>query len=191
MSPSLEDILTPQVVIPFVVGFGTVVIGAAVLLLIRGSYRKSVSRALSAIMQEKEATKALLSGLVEMQYRLSDDTGVARRAEFIANKETTDRAALGDLKTRAEIIVDELDAIPAPKRLVPLAERVADIAYLAEEGLGRALDSKSGEEAYASFLDIEGSQLMHQLEAAERDLNDLAVYYGITEVAIYKGGLYV
>ena len=172
VTTTVQNILSPQVWVPFAVGFGAVLIIVIVALLVRGSYRKSTRRVIERMIQEKEAIRALVGGVTEARRR-GDATGLI------------------DLKTRAEIIVDELDLMPAPKKLIPLVEALADIAFLIEDELRTINEQATPQLSLAMLAALDTNHLGELLLSAEERLDQYALLYGIAEVAVYKGGLYV
>ncbi len=184
------DFGRPEVVVPFVIGVGAVISLGVVAWVIRALYRSSVRRSIRGLVQSKEAVKALLGGITESRLRLMSPTAADKRIAFANDMDSTERMGFADLNSRARILVDELDAMPVPKRVMPIAEALGDIAFLAERAVDTVYGTK-GDAAIEALQSIDVERLTNAMETVEERLEQLAVFYGITEITVYKGGLYV
>lgn len=184
------DLARPEVLLPFVVGVGVVLSIGVVAWLIRAAYRGAMRRTIRTMLQAKEGVKALIGGIVESRNRIVAASAVQARERFIEDIHSPERLGFIDLDSRARIIVDELDSMAMPKSLIPIAEALADIAFLIERNVD-AVHGGKGVEALAALEAIDVERLTGAMATVEERLEQLAVLYGITEVAVYKGGLYV
>lgn len=184
------DFGRPEVVVPFVVGVGAVISLGIVAWVIRVLYRSSVRRSIRNLVQSKEAVKALVGGIAESRSRLMSPQADDKRIAFANDMNSIERLGFADLNSRARILVDELDAMPIPKRVMPIAEALGDIAFLAERAVDTVYGTK-GNDAIDTLNAIDVERLTTAMETVEERLEQLAVFYGITEITVYKGGLYV
>lgn len=180
----------PDVTVPLIIAIGAVLVLGLVVYLARMSYRGSVRRALRSLIQLKEGVKALVGGVTEARSRLLRAESAERRREFVFVPTSPERAPFVDLTDRARQLVDELDALAMPKRLVKLAEGLADIAYIVERDVISML-AADGNSALEQLERLDTRRLAEAIGVAEEQLDIVAIKYGIKEVGVYKGGLYV
>lgn len=191
--PALIDriaIPRPDVVIPFVLAAAAVLGLGALAFVVRSSYRASVRRVLRDLIQQKEGVKALVGGVTEARSRLLRADAHDRRVQFVFDPTSSERAPFVDLADRAHQLVDALDSLAVPKKLVKLTEGLADIAFVVERDLTSMLGTE-GNPTLEHLERFDTQRLTEALETVEEQMDIVAVKYGVREVAVYQGGLYV
>lgn len=180
----------PDVVIPLVLAAAAVLGAGALAFVVRSSYRASVRRVLRELIQQKEGVKALVGGVTEARSRLLRADAQDRRVQFVFDPTSPERAPFVDLADRAQQLVDALDSLAVPKKLVKLAEGLADIAFVVERDLTSMLGTE-GNPALEQLERLDTARLTEAIGTVEEQMDIVAVKYGVREVAVYQGGLYV
>lgn len=176
-------VLIALVVAGLIVAAGAVVGAIAV----RRAYVRS--RVL-ALVGRAEAVTAAARALADVLEHLAqaDDPVIE---SFARDPETPERRALHEVATRAHILSQELDLMPMPRELVPVADLLADAALVVAREAGRVLDPLTGAAALDALAVIDLGMVSAYVTAARERLNEACQRAGVEDVAVYGGGLYL
>jgi hypothetical protein len=174
----------------WVVGAGAVLLiaaGAAIGILIRRRYAR---RTLVRLIARAEAVDAAGDALSDVARQVGEGGYEAAEA-FAMDPDSVERRALAEVHNRAAILVDELDVMPMPKQLVPVAEALADAAYAVREQAGCVKDGHVGPEALEAFAAIDLELVANHRKKARILISEACERLGLDETAVYGGGLYL
>lgn len=170
--------------------FAGLVLGAGVVagaLALRKAYVRS---RLLVLVAKTEAVTAAARAFADVLERLAgaEDAAIAG---FAADPETSDRKALVEVATRAQILSQELDLMPVPRELVPVAELLADAALLIAREAGRFHDGVTGAAALDALAATDLGMVLAYVGAARARLHEACERAGVEDTAVYGGGLYL
>jgi hypothetical protein len=147
-------------------------------------------RSLIALYSRAEAVRSGLESLEGVAARLAE-AGEEEWESFVRDAESDERRALGEIVTRMRTAREDMEALPLPRSAWEIAERLEDVA----EGIAEQAAAIDAAEDEASLLDAVGSLDLVGLEAryeeASDRLHDRMRAYGVEDVAVYGGGLYI
>jgi hypothetical protein len=147
-------------------------------------------RYLIRLISRKESISASLRTLEAVLRHLADDSDEAL-LEFAQDVESLDRRALAEEHQRCIVLTDELATMPMPKRLVPVANALADVAEAVAQESGRIGDQQSADEVLDGLQAVDLDRIGECLAKAEGLIDEACEYYGVEEAAVYGGGLYI
>jgi len=142
------------------------------------------------LLARAEAVEAAAQALEDTVERL----GGASRTEmsvFTKDPDSSERRALHEVHGRARLLQEELDQMPLPKSVVPLAEALADAAYLTAREAGQITDEDIGRAATSKFKRIDLEIVRAYAAQAHAKVSATCEEYGIEDTAVYGGGLYL
>jgi hypothetical protein len=152
--------------------------------------RRYTRRALMRLIVRAEAVDAAADALIGVVEQIGSATE-EDAAAFADDAESVERRALHELHARAAIIVDELDHMPLPKRLVPVAEALSDAAFVVREQSECVGDDDRGQEALERLASVDVEQVQSYREKAHILLGEMCDSCGLDDRAVYGGGLYL
>ena len=74
---------------------------------------------------------------------------------FAEDPDSIERRALHEVTSRAQILADELDSMPLPKRLIPAAEALGDAAYPSREKRVKSTMTRSATRRFEALGSID------------------------------------
>ena len=119
-----------------------VAVGVAALLGVAGffvwrfAWHRASRRYLVRLISRKESIAASLRTLEAVLRHLADEPDEAL-LEFAQDADSLDRRALEEEHQRCTVLTDELATMPMPKRLIPAADALADVAEAVAQDAGR------------------------------------------------------
>jgi len=153
-------------------------------------WRAYVRRALLRLLVRAEAVDALAAALLDTFNRLA--SGSDDELEVFADEpESSERRTLYEIRARANILADELDRMPLPKKIQPAAEALADAAYVLCEQASCVHDSDFGEAALDHLASIDLARVKAYVKKARHLVTGTCDVCGLDEMAVYGGGLYL
>lgn len=147
-------------------------------------------RLLLRLVVRVEAVEAAAQALQDAVAHLAGASDAELQA-FAEHVDHVDRRVLGDVRSRAALIADELDHMPLPKALIPAAEAVADAAFVIAREAGCVTDSDSGPTALEHLGDIELGLAKDYTVRARILVMGACDLCGLEDTAVYGGGLYL
>jgi hypothetical protein len=178
--------------------WGWIAIGAGGILLIAGGviaavlgWRSLEKRYLLRLVSRREAVDAARQALEDAVTRLAmgDDDALSA---FAYDPDSVERRTLHEVNTRAQLLADELDTMPLPKRLVPSADLLGDAAYAIAREAGKVHDEQIGDQAFEALGSIDLTAIAGTYVAATQGVRHACEACGLEEdAAVYGGGLYL
>ena len=110
---------------------------------------------------------------------------------FAEDATSTDRHALQEVSSQASILSAELDEMPLSKRLVPVAEALADAAYVIAREAGRVGGDVVGDGALEALASVDLGSVVEMVSAARERVEAVCDACGLDDAAVYGGGLYL
>jgi hypothetical protein len=147
-------------------------------------------RLLLRLVVRLEAVEAAAQALQDAVAHLAGASDAELEA-FADHVDHVDRRVLGDVRSRAALIVDELDHMPLPKSLIPAAEAVADAAFVIAQQAACVSDSDTGPLALEHLGDIELGLAKDYTVRARILVTGACDLCGLEDTAVYGGGLYL
>ncbi|HSK48121.1 MAG TPA: hypothetical protein VLA05_08990 [Coriobacteriia bacterium] len=177
--------------------WGWVAIGSGVLLLVAAGvaavvlgWRAYERKALLRLLVRAEAVEAAASALLETFTRLANGSD-SELEVFAEDPGSPERHALAEIHTRANLLADELDRMPLPRKLIPVAEALADAAYTICEQSGCVRDEDTDGVALERLLSIDLERVQSYTDKARQITTGACDVCGLDETAVYGGGLYL
>lgn len=166
-----------------------VVLGAAGYLA-WGAWRRYERQTVVGLISRREALRSSRQSFAETLAFLAaaDDEQLE---EFAADPDELHRRVLGDVTSRARILQDELDTMPLPSALTPVAESLADAAWMLAEEAGRVGWATPPDQALAWLGDLDLEPLNRAFADADADVERVKTAFEVEDQAVYGGGLYV
>jgi uncharacterized membrane protein YccC len=152
-------------------------------------YRYS-RRYLVRLIGKQESLAASRRTLEAILRHLADEPEEAL-LEFAANEDSVDRKALDEEYQRCVLLEDELRTIPMPKRLIPTADALADVAEVLARESGRFADGRSDDEVLEALSALDLDAVTARFDEADEMMKDALEYYDVDDTAVYGGGLYI
>lgn len=147
-------------------------------------------RVLLRMLARTEAVEATVQALDDTLARLS--TAEDEELEtFAQDPDSGERRALHEVADRAQLLKDELDSVRLPAAEIPLAEALADAAYLAAREAACVTDSDLGQDALEKLASIDLSKVKAYTKRARTKLEAAFAAAGLEDTAVYGGGLYL
>ncbi len=165
-----------------------VAITAAIVL----AWRAFVRRVLLRLLVRAEAVEAAAAALVVTVTHLQeadDEVWVA----FVEDADSVDRRALEEVRGRALILADELDHMPLPRKLVHVAEALADAAVVVRDQAGLVREGETGASVLDDFSETDLELVSAYLTRARTLIREACDVCGLegTDDSVYGGGLYL
>jgi len=142
------------------------------------------------LLARAEAVEATAQALEDTVERLNS-AGKDEKASFTKDPDSSERRALHEVQGRAQLLQDELDLMPLPKSVVPLAESLADAAYLTAREAGRITDEDVGRAATQKLKGLDLELVRAYAAQAHARVSATCEEFGIEDTAVYGGGLYL
>lgn len=156
----------------------------------RALWLRVTRSALVSLVSRREAVDAARKTLEDVMRHLVDTDDDALE-DFIADPDHEDRRALTEVASRMRILVEELDTKPLASSLVPVAEGLADAAFVIMEEAGRVGESTDAIEVLDSISDVDLSRVNSVFQKADERVKAACERYHLDEAAVYGGGLYI
>jgi hypothetical protein len=152
--------------------------------------RGARKRALLGLLVRLEGVEAVGQALVDVVTHLVDASDEELEA-FACDPSAVDRRALEEVRVRASMIADELDRMPLPRPLIPVAEAVADAAFVTAREAGRVSESDEPQQALEHLSEVDLVLARGYAKQARMRMADACEMCGLTDTAVYGGGLYL
>lgn len=147
-------------------------------------------RVLLRLVVRTEAVEAMAQALEDTLLRLSELPDEDLEA-FAHEPDYSERRVLHEVVSRARMLTDELDAEALPPRLIPVAENLADAAYVIAREAGRVGEGHTGHDALDALAAVDMDAVRGYTAQARRNVNQACFAYGLEDTAVYGGGLYL
>lgn len=154
------------------------------------AWRAYVRRTLMRLVVKRAAVEAVGQALEEVTARLAEAPDEELEL-FARDIESSERRALHEVVSRAAILRDELDHVPLPKDLVPLATKLADAAHVITVQAGGVTDEMVGDDALVGLSAIDLQAMRAYMEQARNAVTLACASYGLEDTNVYGGGLYL
>ena len=165
-------------------------LGVAGFFVWRWSWHHMSKRYLTKLISRKESIAASQRTLETVLRHLADDSDEDLLA-FATDVDSLDRRALGEEHQRCVVLRDELQTMPMPKRLVSVADALADVADVVAEESGRIEDDQGEAEVLDALQAVDLERVGEQFSHAEELMVQACEYYDVEEAVVYGGGLYI
>lgn len=175
----------------FVAGaFGVIIAVALLIVAVNVGTRFMEKRRLLTLLVHAENVDAGERTLKDLCIQLSDaeDEVLGHLAD---DPDAVERRVLQELTSRLGHLAVELDEMPLPQGLVPVAEALADASFLIARESGRIQDDDRGDVALDHLGEIDLVAVKGYAGKARAMVLDAAARYGLEETAVYGGGLYL
>jgi hypothetical protein len=153
-------------------------------------WRAYERRVLLRLVVRTEAVEAVAQALEDVLTRLAEGAD-AELTAFANDPESGERRALHEVRRRAEILKDELDHMPLPRRFTPLAEALADGAFMVAREAGLVPDDATGAAALDAVARINLDDVRGYVTRARFQTTEECEAWGLEETNVYGGGLYL
>ena len=147
-------------------------------------------RILLRLLVRAEAVEAAVQALEDTVGRL-DSAGKAELSAFADDPDSSERRALHEVQSRAQLLQEELDQMPLPRSVVPLAESLADAAYLTALEAGCITDRDTGKAAVKKLKSLDLESVRAYVAQAHARVSTTCAALGLEDTAVYGGGLYL
>lgn len=175
--------------IPYaIIAASAVALVALTVVLARLAWRRQVRRFLVGLLGRRAAIEAALK-TVDGTIRKLASGSVDELLAFSAEG-SEERRALAEVASRMTIEGAELADLALPKKLWELADALGAAASALGEQAGRVGDS-SGEAVLDALLDLDLDPVRASLAQADASIETASAIYGLTDPAVYGGGLYI
>ncbi|PKQ30288.1 MAG: hypothetical protein CVT60_01100 [Actinobacteria bacterium HGW-Actinobacteria-10] len=154
------------------------------------AFRRIVRRYLVGMIARRENLEASRRALETVIAHLADADD-EKLMEFAGDAASEDRRTFHEVAQRMGLLRDELDHMRLPARVVPVAEQMADSAYLIALEAGKIHDDMTADEVLEAVGSIDLSAIWTHLDETRRVLEATCGEYDIQETAVYGGGLYI
>lgn len=154
------------------------------------AWRAFERRQLLRLIGRLEAVEAAAQALVDAIHRLAASPDDELDA-FIADTEAPERRVLAEVHSRAQLLNDELDHMPLPARLVPIAEAIADAAFVVAREAACVGEQDVGDKALDGLAGIDLDAVGGYTAQARTRLRAMCAVCGLEDTAVYGGGLYL
>ncbi len=171
-------------------GFAVLLLGAAGYFGVRALWARALRRSVVSLIGQREAILASRRTLEAVVRHLADEDDEALE-HFATHPESEDRKALAEVTMRMEILAGELDTRPVPRTLVPVAEGLADAAFVISREAGRIGESAIADEVYEELAQIDLASVADVYRGADARVKEAAERYHLDEASVYGGGLYI
>ncbi len=175
--------------IPYAIIAATAVVLVVVtIVLARIAWRRQVRRYLFALLGRREAIDA---GLKTADTALRSLAG-SSVADVLAFTDPTseERRVIADVAARMKTEAAELGDLALPKSLWPLADSLGEAAASLAEQAGGVGDAE-GEAVLDALLELDLEAARAALTTADGHIATASTAYGLTDSAVYGGGLYI
>lgn len=169
---------------------GAVALTAALSAALWWGWRAYERQQLLRLIGRLEAAEAAAQALVDSIGRLSEAPDDELEA-FTEDPDAAERRVLTEVRQRAHILYDELDHMALPGRLVPIAEAVADAAFVISREAGCITEADVGEQALEKLATIDLESVGGYVARARTTLGAMCAVCGLEDTAVYGGGLYL
>lgn len=175
------------------VPYAIIAVAAAILIagtvvLARLAWRRQVRRYIVNLVGRREAISAALKMTQASISRLAGGS-VAEVLAF-SSSSSEERRALAEIASRMRIEQAELRDLALPKVLWPLADQLGEAASCLSQEVGRVGDAE-GESVLDALAALDLKRAREALAAAETETETASLRYGLTDPAVYGGGLYI
>lgn len=180
----MTDGWTPYAIIAAAV----VVLVAVTIVLSRLAWRRQVRHYLVGLLGRRAAIEAALK-TGDATVRALAGGSVEDLLAF-SEGDSEERRALAEVASRMTLEAAELADLALPKKLWALADNLGAAATSLSEQVGRVGDS-SGEAVLDALLELDLDAARASLAQADGLIATASTDYGLTDPAVYGGGLYI
>lgn len=175
--------------IPYAIIAGVALVLAAITVVIaRLAWRRQVRRYLVGLVGRREAIGAALKTADQGMRSLA--AGTVDELLAFAAEGSEERRMFAEIAERMRIEAAELADLALPKKLWPLADSVQRAAGSLAEEAGRVGDA-TGEAVLDALLVLDIEPTRAALAEADGQIVVASAAYGMTDSAVYGGGLYI
>lgn len=161
---------------------------AATIVLARLAWRKQVRKYIVGLMGRREGLGAALKTIEASVGTLSGGT-VQDLLTFV-QPDSEERRTFAEIGARMQIQAQELEALPLPKSLWPLADMLQGAAKtLAEQASG--VGDAFGDAALDALMGLDLAAARAALDESDGLIAELSTVYDLTDPSVYGGGLYI
>lgn len=172
------------------IAVGILIVGIGGFLGYRFGFRRVVRRYLVGLIARRENLEASRRALEQVVSHLADAQDEALM-EFAQEPASEDRRTFHEVAQRMGLLRDDLDHMRLPARVIPIAEQMADSAYLIALEAGKIRDDMAPDEVLEAVGTIDLAAISSHLDETRRVLEASCGEYDIQEAAVYGGGLYI
>lgn len=172
------------------IGAGVIAVAGLVAIAWVLVYRAAERRYLVGLIGDREAITAAGLSLEEVVKRMCDSDDEAWHA-FANDPESVERHVLAETASRARMLTDELDTQPLPKQLVPVAESLADAAFVVGQEAGKVEDEMRGDDAIDALASIDLERVREVFGKARAEVLAACEACRFDDESVYGGGLYL
>jgi len=171
-----------------IIAAAVVVMVAVTIVLSRLAWRRQVRHYLVGLLGRRAA--------IEAAFKTADSTvrvlagGSVDDLLAFAEGASEERRALAEVAARMTIEAAELADLALPKKLWSLADSLGAAATSLSEQVGRVGDA-SGEAVLDALLELDLNASRASLAEADGQIATASTVYGLTDPAVYGGGLYI
>ena len=171
-----------------IIAGSAVALVALTVVVARLAWRRQVRRFLVGLLGRRAAMEAALKTVDGTIRKLA--AGSVEELLAFAEEGSEERRALAEVASRMTIEAAELADLALPKKLWELADALGAAASSLAEQLGRVGDS-SGEAVLDALVDLDLDVARASLTQADGAIETASAAYGLTDPAVYGGGLYI
>jgi len=152
--------------------------------------KQLVRRYLVRLIGRREEVYALRRALEDAVERLSE-ASIEELAHFSEHEDAEERRTFQETETRARLLGGELDVMPVPAVLVPVANALGDAAAAVAGEAGRVAHASAGVDVLDGAGSVDLAAVRVTFEDADRAVEEARLAAGLDDAAVYGGGLYI
>lgn len=153
-------------------------------------WRRQVRRSLMGLVGHREAIRAAYRGLESTFASLAGEGGEELVA-FATDPANVGRAALAELQERMDVAADDLREIALPKAAWHCADLMMSAAQRIRDEIGKITGAEDADGVLRAVAEIDVEGMRSAMAEAGSELDRLLADAGITDSAVYGGGLYI
>ncbi|GAB4274073.1 MAG: hypothetical protein Kow0056_01920 [Coriobacteriia bacterium] len=176
------------VIITVVAGVVAIAFGAA--LLFRYLWLRSTRRSLVALTARMEGMRLTESSLIEMLGALAESP-LVEWERFVTDPGCDERRALAEVRHRMDTIAHDLSSMTVPRVLCELADEMQATAEMFSDEVALIAEADDVSAVLLALERLDLNKAHGRIEALTARLNALKQEFGVTDDAVYGGGLYI
>lgn len=177
-------------VIYIVIGVAGVALIAAILIASWLLWQRQARLALIGLTGRREAVMAAYKALESLFAALAE-SGEDELTDFALHEDNEHRRSLEELYDRMRVQTEELVALPLPKAQWHAADMLSLASGKLASEVGRVGDATSPDGVLDAVGSIDVVAVKQALDPANEEIDRLLELYGVEDVAVYGGGLYI
>ncbi len=163
---------------------------AAIVAVLSAVWNRVVVRYLRQLLAKREEARAVRRAFDELVVGLQQGTD-EERARFADDPEAVERHSLADLGEHARGLAEDLNTMPMPRRLIGVAEVLADASDILAEEAERVGEGSIGDESLEALASADLDRVRRAFAHADERVGSASAEYGIDEQEAYGRGLYI